>query len=69
MPHFLICKKCGYRHVCPNCSIYLTYHKILNKIICHHCGYKSTTKKNVQIKIYYVIFLCMDQELKKSLKN
>ena len=42
---FLICKKCGYRHICPNCSIYLTFHKILNKIICHHCGYKSTTDK------------------------
>ena len=42
---FLICKKCGYRHSCPNCSIYLTYHKILNKIICHHCGFKSNTKR------------------------
>ena len=42
---FLICKKCGYRHICPNCSIYLTYHKILNKIICHHCGFQNNTKK------------------------
>ena len=42
---FLICKKCGYRHICPNCSIYLTYHKILNKIICHHCGHQSNTRK------------------------
>ncbi len=42
---YLICKKCGYRHVCPNCSIYLTYHKILDKIICHHCGHQSSAKK------------------------
>ena len=42
---FLICKKCGYRHICPNCSIYLTYHKILDRIICHHCGYQSKSKK------------------------
>ena len=49
MRHFLFVK-CGYRHVCPNCSIYLTYHKILNKIICHHCGYKNQKKENVQIK-------------------
>ncbi len=42
---FLICKKCGFRYTCPNCSIYLTYHKILNKIICHHCGFKSDLKK------------------------
>ncbi len=47
---FLICKKCGYRHICPNCSIYLTYHKILNKIICHHCGYKNYAKKKCSNK-------------------
>ena len=47
---FLICKKCGYRHVCPNCSIYLTFHKILNKIICHHCGYKSNISKKCKDK-------------------
>ena len=47
---FLICKKCGYRHVCPNCSIYLTYHKILEKIICHHCGYKNKSEKKCKDK-------------------
>ena len=38
---FLICKKCGFKHSCPNCSIYLTYHKISDFLICHHCGFKS----------------------------
>ncbi len=47
---FLICKKCGYRYICPNCSIYLTYHKILDKIICHHCGYQSIKKKQCKVK-------------------
>ncbi len=42
---FLICKKCGHKHTCPNCSIYLTYHKSLNKVICHHCGHKKNTNK------------------------
>ncbi|MEK9638942.1 MAG: primosomal protein N', partial [Pelagibacteraceae bacterium] len=42
---FLICKKCGFKHVCPNCSIYLTYHKSINKLICHHCGLKSNKEK------------------------
>ena len=28
---YLICKSCGYKHVCPNCSLYLTFHKIRNK--------------------------------------
>ena len=47
---FLICKKCGFRHLCPNCSIYLTYHKILKNVICHHCGYKSKAEKKCKDK-------------------
>ena len=47
---FLICKKCGYRHICPNCSIYLTYHKIIDKIICHHCGYQNSSKRKCSDK-------------------
>ena len=42
---FLICKKCGFKHLCPNCSIYLTYHKLINKLICHHCGIKIKKEK------------------------
>ena len=34
---YLICKKCGHKLACSNCSLYLTYHKIKNKAICHHC--------------------------------
>ncbi len=37
---YIICKKCGYKHVCPNCSMYLTFHKIKNKAICHHCSFE-----------------------------
>jgi primosomal protein N' (replication factor Y) len=43
---FLICKKCGFKHLCPNCSIYLTYHKSINKLVCHHCGVKVNKEKN-----------------------
>ena len=46
---FLICKKCGFKHTCSNCSIYLTYHKSINKLICHHCG--SKVKKDNHCKI------------------
>ncbi len=42
---FLICKKCGFKHLCPNCSIYLTYHKQINKLVCHHCGKKIKKEK------------------------
>ena len=39
--NFLICKNCGFKHVCPNCSIYLTYHNLQKKVICHYCGYSK----------------------------
>ena len=43
---YLICKKCGFKHVCINCSMYLTFHKIKNKAVCHHCSYE----RKMQIK-------------------
>ena len=45
---FLICKKWGFKHLCPDCSIYLTYHKSINKLVCHHCGKKI--KKEINCK-------------------
>ena len=49
---YLICKSCGYKHVCPNCSLYLTFHKIRNKVICHHCSYEKEMKIKCRIKGY-----------------
>ncbi len=45
---FMICKKCGYKHSCPHCSIYLTFHKSIEKLICHHCGFKRTKEKKCE---------------------
>ena len=41
---YLICKKCGYKLVCSNCSLYLTFHKLKNKAICHHCSFEKKIK-------------------------
>ena len=38
---YLICKKCGYKEICSNCSLYLTFHKLKNKAICHHCSFEK----------------------------
>ena len=38
---FVICKKCGYKFECSNCAVNLNFHKKLNKLLCHYCGYKS----------------------------
>ena len=32
------CKKCGWVATCPDCSVGMTYHKRLNKLLCHMCG-------------------------------
>ena len=42
---FVVCRKCGYKFECPNCSINLNFHKKLNKLLCHHCGYKTSLFK------------------------
>lgn len=38
---FTVCKNCGYLYRCPKCNTVLTYHKEINKLECHHCGYTS----------------------------
>ncbi len=43
---YLICKKCGYKQTCSNCSMYLTFHKTKNKAICHHCSLEKEISKN-----------------------
>jgi len=42
---FVVCKKCGYKFQCSNCSVNLNYHKNLNKLLCHHCGNKSSLSR------------------------
>lgn len=34
----IICPKCGYRMICDECGINMTYHKFENSAICHYCG-------------------------------
>lgn len=35
----VLCNSCGAKLECPNCSITLTQHKELGKLVCHHCGF------------------------------
>ncbi len=41
---YLICKKCGLKQICSNCSMYLTFHQIKKKAICHHCSFEKNIK-------------------------
>lgn len=35
------CKKCGWTATCPDCSVGMTYHKRVGKLLCHMCGRTS----------------------------
>ncbi len=39
----LICRECGTKIECPNCSSWLTEHKKGHVLMCHHCGYSVST--------------------------
>jgi primosomal protein N' (replication factor Y) (superfamily II helicase) len=33
-----LCRQCGYRFECPNCSAWLVEHRFRKRLECHHCG-------------------------------
>jgi len=35
---FLLCRKCGFTFQCDSCSVALTYHRGIDKLLCHYCG-------------------------------
>ncbi|MCK9286402.1 MAG: primosomal protein N' [Sphaerochaetaceae bacterium] len=39
--YFFHCKYCGFEMTCPHCSVALTFHKELNKMVCHYCGHRQ----------------------------
>ncbi|MBI0009332.1 primosomal protein N', partial [Bartonella sp. M0193] len=34
-----LCRVCGHRFQCPNCSSWLVEHRFRGQLMCHHCGY------------------------------
>ena len=34
-----LCRACGHRLRCPNCSAWLVTHRLRRRLLCHHCGY------------------------------
>ncbi|MEJ2204639.1 MAG: primosomal protein N', partial [Gemmatimonadota bacterium] len=39
---FVQCRECGNVEQCANCSISLTYHRLTQRIVCHHCRYEES---------------------------
>ncbi len=36
-----LCRHCGYRFQCPNCSAWLVEHRLSRRLACHHCGHET----------------------------
>jgi primosomal protein N' (replication factor Y) len=34
-----LCRACGHRFQCPNCSTWLVDHRFRGQLVCHHCGH------------------------------
>jgi primosomal protein N' (replication factor Y) len=35
---YLLCRHCGFTFTCTSCSVAMTFHKSINKLMCHYCG-------------------------------
>jgi primosomal protein N' (replication factor Y) len=35
---FLLCRHCGFTFQCNSCSVAMTYHRKIDKLLCHYCG-------------------------------
>jgi primosomal protein N' (replication factor Y) len=38
-----LCRHCGYRFQCPNCTAWLVEHRLTRRLACHHCGHETAT--------------------------
>ena len=36
---FVLCRSCGQAFRCTQCSVSLTYHRAIDRLLCHYCGY------------------------------
>lgn len=40
-----LCRTCGHRLQCPNCTAWLVEHRLWGRLQCHHCGYTLQAPK------------------------
>ena len=41
-----LCRNCGFRYQCPNCSAWLVEHRFTSRLACHHCGHEAPAPKS-----------------------
>ncbi|WP_264377582.1 MULTISPECIES: replication restart helicase PriA [unclassified Wolbachia] len=71
-----VCKKCGYKISCSNCTVWLTYHKKKNVLLCHHCSYQlklpekcSNCQSEQSLLLYGVGIERLVEEIVKLIPN
>jgi primosomal protein N' (replication factor Y) len=42
----MLCRACGHRFQCPDCSAWLVLHRSKSKLLCHHCGHTAPVPKD-----------------------
>ncbi len=38
-----LCRACGHRFQCPNCTAWMVEHRLVRRLSCHHCGHIEPT--------------------------
>ncbi|RYD50788.1 MAG: primosomal protein N' [Sphingomonadales bacterium] len=38
-----LCRHCGHRFQCPNCTAWMVEHRLIRRLSCHHCGHTQQT--------------------------
>ncbi len=54
----VVCRGCGHRMECQNCSVTLTYHRGEARLVCHYCNYvEAVPKKCPKCQSEYIYFV------------
>ncbi|WP_375397031.1 primosomal protein N' [uncultured Sphingomonas sp.] len=40
-----LCRACGHRCQCPNCTAWMVEHRLIHRLACHHCGHVYPTPR------------------------
>lgn len=40
-----LCRHCGHRYQCPNCTAWMVEHRLTRRLACHHCGHQIPTPR------------------------
>jgi len=55
---FLLCRHCGFTFECTACSVAMTYHRGIDKLLCHYCGLaRRPPKRCVECDSEYIYYV------------